>query len=220
VAEADHPHGIGAVEVLDALFEMDAEVLNGIVIVHVDGHIEIHAADGLHQRGKALQIDADRVIHRNTQLLRHGVGQKLRAALIIGVVDFAGLAVNDGLGVPGDADAVNVAVHRVYRHKDVGVATAVVIVKAGKEDCVEPALALQVGTKGLLGRLFLRGLLGIRVRCCGLGGQLRRLLLRGFQEKDLHQHADGEQDQDDGQENLQGVGLLSLTAADSSGHMK
>ena len=206
---------------LDALFEVDAEVLDGVVIVHIDGDIEIHAADGIHQRGKALQIDADRVIHRNTQLLRHGVGQKLRAALIIGVVDFAGLAVNDGLGVPGDADAVNVAVHRVYRHKDVGVATAVVIVKAGKEDCVEPALALQVGTKGLLGRLFLPGLLGIiRIRCRGLGGQFRRLLLRGFQEKGLHQHADGEQNQNDGQKDLQGAGLLPLTAADSSGHMK
>ena len=72
----------------------------------------------------------------------------------------------------------------------------------------------------LLGRLCLRGLLGIRVRCCGLGGQLRRLLLRGFQEKGLHQHAGGEQEQNNGQENLKGVGLLPLTAADSSGHMK
>ena len=131
-----------------------------------------------------------------------------------------GLAVNDGLGVPGDAGAVYIAVHRVDGHQNIGVATAVVIVKAGKEDCVEPALALQVGTKGLLGRLFLPGLLGIRVRGRGLGGQLRRLLLRGFQEKGLHQHADGEQNQNDDQKDLQGAGLLPLTAAGSSGHMK
>ena len=74
------PRGVGAAQMLDALFEVDAEVLDGVVIVHIDGDIEIHAADGIHQRGKALQIDADRVIHRDTQLLRHGVGQKLRAA--------------------------------------------------------------------------------------------------------------------------------------------
>ena len=77
-----------------------------------------------------------------------------------------------------------------------------------------------MGAEGLLGRLFLPGLLGIRVRCCGLGGQLRCLLLRGFQEKGLHQHADGEQNQNDDQKDLQGAGLLPLTAAGSSGHMK
>ena len=220
MAEADHPQCVSAAEVLHSLFEVDAQPLNGIVVVHIDGYLEIHAADGVHQRGEALQIDADGVIHRDAQLLRNGAGQQLGAALIVGVVDLVGLAADDGLGITGNAGTVNIAVHRIHRHEDVGVAAAVVIVYAGDQNGVESALALQVGTEGLLGRLFLRGLLGIRVRCCGLGGQLRRLLLRGFQEKGLHQHAGGEQDQNDDQKDLQGMGLLPLTAADSSGHMK
>lgn len=56
MAESHHPQGVGAAQMLDALFEVDAEVLDGVVIVHIDGDIEIHAADGIHQRGKALRL--------------------------------------------------------------------------------------------------------------------------------------------------------------------
>ena len=77
-----------------------------------------------------------------------------------------------------------------------------------------------MGFQGILRGLLFRRLLSGVFRVCGLGGQLRRLLLRGFQEKGLHQHAGSEKNQNNGQENLKGMGLLPLTAADSSGHMK
>ena len=157
MAEADHPHGVGTVEVLDALFEMDAEVLNGIVIVHVDGHIEIHAADGLHQRLKAGQIHGNGVVHRDAQLVGHHLCQLGHAALAEGGVDLVGFSIPHGLGVTGDADAVDVAVHSVHSYQNVGVAVAVAVVRAGDQNGVEAALALQMGPQGLLGRLLLLG---------------------------------------------------------------
>ena len=45
VTEADHPQGVRAVEVLHSLLEVDAEVLDGVIVVHVDGDLKINAAD-------------------------------------------------------------------------------------------------------------------------------------------------------------------------------
>lgn len=101
VTEADHPQGVRAVEVLHSLLEVDAEVLDGVIVVHVDGDLKINAADSVHQRGEALQVHADGVIHGNPQLLGDRVRQQGDSALIVGVVDFVGLTVNDGLGIPG-----------------------------------------------------------------------------------------------------------------------
>ena len=116
MTEADHPQGVRAVEVLHSLLEVDAEVLDRVIVVHVDGDLKINAADSVHQRGEALQVHADGVIHGNPQLLGDRVRQQGDSALIVGVVDFVGLTVNDGLGIPGDADAVNIAVHRVHSY--------------------------------------------------------------------------------------------------------
>ena len=114
MAEADHPHGVGAAQMLDALFEVDAEVLDGVVIVHIDGDIEVHAADGLHQRLKAGQIHGNGVVHRDAQLVGHHLCQLGHAALAEGGVDLVGFSIPYGLGVTGDADAIDIAVHRVH----------------------------------------------------------------------------------------------------------
>ena len=114
MAEADYPHGVGAVEILNALFEMDTEVLNGIVIVHVDGYIKIHAANGVHQRFKAGEVHGNGVVHRDAQLIGHHLRQLGHAALAEGGVDLVGFSIPYGLGVTGDADAIDIAVHRVH----------------------------------------------------------------------------------------------------------
>ena len=77
-----------------------------------------------------------------------------------------------------------------------------------------------MGFQGILRGLLFRRLLSGVFRVCRLGRQLCRFLLRGLQEKGLHHHAGSEKNQNNGQENLKGVGLLPLTAADSSGHIK
>ena len=135
-------------------FEMDAEVLNGIVVVHVDGHIEIHAADGVHQRGKALSDPRKRCSPPGCPTASDTVlGQHGHAALVVGGVDLVGfLPSDDGLGITGDADAVDIAVHRIHSYQNVGVAAAVAVVDAGDQNGVEAALALQMGPQGLLRR--------------------------------------------------------------------
>ena len=68
-----------------------------------------------------------------------------------------GFSIPHGFGVTGDADAVDVAVHSVHSYQNVGVAVAVAVIGAGDQDGVEATLALQVGSQGLLSRLFLLG---------------------------------------------------------------
>ena len=56
--------------------------------------------------------------------------------------------VDDGLGVPGDADAVDLSVLRVHRHQDVGVASAVAVVHTGDQNGVKIVLSLRMGGQG------------------------------------------------------------------------
>ena len=170
---------------------------------------------------KARQIHGNGVVHRDAQLVGHHLCQLGHAALAEGGVDLVGFSIPHGLGVTGDADAVDVAVHSVHSYQNVGVAVAVAVVRAGDQDGVEAALALQVGTQGLLGRLFLRGLAGNPCPRTRAGtGSSAAFCSGAFRKKAFTSHADGEQDQDDDQKDLQGAGLLPLTAAGSSGHMK
>ena len=165
VAETDHLHGLLAAQMLHPLGEVDVKVLEGIVVIHVDRDLKIHTADGVHQGLKPREIHGHGKVHRDAKLFGDGVRQQVRAAGVIGEVDLVLFAVDDGLGVPGDAGAVDGTVLAVKTDEDVGVAAAVAVILAGEEDGVEIGLALLVS--GLGG--------GLCVLKLGVG---QRLLLR------------------------------------------
>ena len=128
---------------------MDGEVLIGVFIVHVHRNVKVHAADGVHQGLEPLQVHQHRVVHRDAQLAGYRVRQQLHAPGVVGEVNFAVFPVDAGFGVPGDADAVYIAVWHVHGHQDVCVRAAVVVVPAGEQDGPELGLALVVGAEGL-----------------------------------------------------------------------
>ena len=154
-----------------------------VVVVHIDGYFEVHAVDGVHQCLKARQVHGYGEIHRDAQLVADDLRQLLRTAGAEGGVDLVAFAVPDGLGVPGDADAVDVAVGGIHRHQDVGVAVAVAVVAPGEQDGVEVGLALQMGGPGLGLRVLDGLLIGDRLRLVGLGGVRRDL--RGTEEAEV-----------------------------------
>ena len=56
MAVAYHFHSLLAVEGLGSLLKVDVQVLIGVVVVHVQGDIDLHAPQLVHQGHKALQI--------------------------------------------------------------------------------------------------------------------------------------------------------------------
>ena len=54
VAEAHDLHGLLAVKLLQSCLEVDVQVLIGVVVVHVAGHVELNAADLVDERDEAL----------------------------------------------------------------------------------------------------------------------------------------------------------------------
>lgn len=152
------------------------QVLVRIVVIHADGDFKVHAADGIHQRGEAVQIYGYRKIHWDAQLLGDGLGQQSGPAGVIGEVDLVVLSIDDGLGVPGDADTIDVVVLCIHGHQDIGVAAAIVVIHAGHQNGVEIGLALQMGRLGqdfcVLGGVFGGDLLRF-VGPGGFGGDLR-----------------------------------------------
>ena len=57
VPPADQPHGVLAAEGLLASLQVDVQVLGRVVVVHVKGHVELYAADGVHQLAHGLPLD-------------------------------------------------------------------------------------------------------------------------------------------------------------------
>ena len=192
---------------------MDGQALIGVVVVHVHGDIEVHAADGVHQGLKALQIHQHRVIHRDAQLFRHHVGQQLHAAGVVSGVDLVVLAVEIGLGVPGDADAGYVVVGGIQRHEDVGVASAVAVIHAGDQDGVKVLFTDIVGRDGGGDRRLCLGI----ILCLLSGARFLLGLLRGTK------HAVGTGVQRGEKKDQQQKGappIAALVAAVGSGHLK
>ena len=131
MAEAHHLQGIRPIQQTGPLCKVNGEVLIRIVVVHVNGDIELHAADGVDQRLEASEVHQHGVVHRNPQLIGHHLGQKFHAAGVVGGVDLVILAVEKGLAVTGNTDAVCIAGGGVHRQENIGVAAAVAVVHAG-----------------------------------------------------------------------------------------
>ena len=86
MAEADDLHRLLPVEMARAFGEVNVQVLIGVVIIHVDGNVKIHAVDLIDQRDEALEIDRDIEINRYAEQVFDLLHQQLRAALGVGEV--------------------------------------------------------------------------------------------------------------------------------------
>ncbi|KAF5052685.1 hypothetical protein DSECCO2_406180 [anaerobic digester metagenome] len=141
VAETNHLQGLCPGQVLHSGVEVNGQVLDRVVIIHVDGHVKIHAANGVHQGGKRFQADLHGVVHRDAQLLGKRGGHLIHAADVICGVELVVLAINLDLGVPGDVHPVDLSGPGIHRHQNVGVAAAVSVIHAGNQDRVKIGFA-------------------------------------------------------------------------------
>ena len=89
MAVADHAHGLLPVEDLEALLQVDVQILVGVVIVHIPGHVEFHAAYGVHQLPHSLPLNDDVEVRDNASEIPHLGLQSLdpAAVLLAGVID-------------------------------------------------------------------------------------------------------------------------------------
>ena len=206
MAEAHHLQGVLPVQVLHALFQVDVQVLIGVVIVHVQGDLKVHAADLVHQLHEGFQVHLHREVHRDAQGVGHRFPHLVHAAEIVGVVDLAGLAVDVNAGIPGDADAGDGLLLGVKAHQDIGVGAAVVVIQAGDQDGEEVVLAL-------LHRLGLGAGGGGRGDILGRGARRVRPHLGLADETGI----DPGQDRQDENDQQDGAGPASLPAARTPG---
>ena len=105
------------------------EVLIVVVVVHVPGHVEVHAPHGLHDLPHGLPLDDDVEIRHYAGEIGHLLFQTLHAAAagLLGVEDAVNLLDRPGHvdhRVPGDAHHVHLTVWHVVGHQDKGVRIA------------------------------------------------------------------------------------------------
>ena len=105
-------HGLVAVDVLEPGVQVDVQVLGGVVVVHVDGHIKLYAADGIHQLAHRLPLHHDGVVRLKPDEVGDLLLEKLDAVLIVVGrvvvyrVDALDVPRHVHHGVPGDAHDV------------------------------------------------------------------------------------------------------------------
>ena len=92
-------HGVGARQQPVALVLMDMEILEGVVVVHIPGHIEIHAAHGIHNLAHRVPFHHHLEIRLEAHQLGNFLIQALDALLASAVLIVDGI---DALDIPGD----------------------------------------------------------------------------------------------------------------------
>ena len=165
--EPEDLHDLLPVQVLEALADVDVQVLGGVVVVHVHGDLEVHPVDGGGQPAHRLPLHHDVEVGGEADGVRHG-GQEGVHALVPAagvVVDRVDLLDVPGLvddGVPGDAHGVELLVlHVVGDHHDgVGVAAAPRVTAHQQEGVVVLLPARRRQVRGLVPG-DLRGLGGL-----------------------------------------------------------
>ena len=122
---------------------MDVEVLPLVVVVHILGNVELHAAQGVHELGHGLQVrhkvvvgvDAGKLAYLGLQPLYPAAGR------CGGGVDAAySLEIPGHIhsGVPGDGQAADLAAGGVKGDQDQGVCVAAHGVQTGHQKGVDP----------------------------------------------------------------------------------
>ena len=147
VAEAEHAHGLIAVEVLIALLDMDAQILTGVVIVHIDRDVEVDAAHGVNELDEHLHVKERITVDPVAENLLRAADERLHA--VLAVVLGRGVVLVHLLGLVGhvhgriarDADKLQRLILRVEHTDKYGVRQAGRAVLAGDEERVAPFLA-------------------------------------------------------------------------------
>ena len=107
-----------------SLFQMDVQTLNRIVIVHIIGYIELHAAQSLYDLHKTIKVHGQEIVDRQTGQLFDLPDQLLLGLLVLAVlyvlnshahggVELLLISAQGDLGIPGqreNVDAVGIAV--------------------------------------------------------------------------------------------------------------
>ena len=167
---AHHLHGVLAAEEAVAFLLVDVEVLVGVVVVHVEGHVKIHAPQRLHDLAHRLPLDDDIEI-------RHHAGEVLHLGLESVHPQFGGIDGVDLLdipghidhGVPGNAHHVHLLVGHVVGGQDNGVRAAAGGVLPQEKECKVIFLSAAYRGRLILGIRFCGCLLVRPVADCGLG---------------------------------------------------
>ena len=171
VAVAQYAHGLLSVEFLIALADMDGQVLIGVVVIHVPGHVEPHPAHGVHNLTHGLPLDDHLVV----RLKAHQLGDLLievlntlvsPAAVIVYGVDALDVVGHIHHGIPGDGHDRGLLVGHVIacQQHGVGVAAATRVPAQNQDRIVVLTfpLAVAAGTGPLTPVNFFR-LAGLRV---------------------------------------------------------
>ena len=160
--------------------EMDVQSLNRVVVVHVQGDLNVHAPQLVHQGDKALQVHMDVVVHRHPEGLLDLIHEHIGSAVVVGVVELGRLGGPGAVHrrVPGNGDHADLSLGRVKAHQDDGVGVAAVHILAQKDEVIDPVPAHQ-GVRVLRvrhgeGRIF--RVRGRRLRL-GDGGRLHQQLV-------------------------------------------
>ena len=152
------------------------EVLVGIVVVHILGHVELHALHQIHQLHEHLQLHLHIEIRLEADELLDPVGQGVNAVAGAGVdgVDLLDVPLLVDHGVPGDGHNVDVLLLGVVADHHEGVRVAVVLVGAHQQEgihallpvagdgghvAVVPVVGIELIVRGSFGLLRLLGLL-------------------------------------------------------------
>ena len=62
LAAPGHLEGVGAGKPLGSLIKVDVQILGGVVIAHIDRHIEVHTPHRVHQPHEAPCVDLDIIV--------------------------------------------------------------------------------------------------------------------------------------------------------------
>ena len=177
VAVAQHAHGLLSVEFLIALADVDGQILIGVIVIHIPGHVEPHAAHGVHDFTHGLPLDDHLVV----RLKAHQLGDLLievlnalvsPAAVVVNSVDALDIIGHVHHGIPGDGHDRGLLVGDVIacQQHGVGVAAAARVPAQNQDRIVVLTFPLAIAAgAGSLAPVNLFRLSGLRV---GDGGIL------------------------------------------------
>ena len=170
---ANQAHGLLPVQLLIALFQMDVQILpwGRVIIIHVEGDLEVDAANGVHQPAHRLPLDHHIEVRDDAGELAHLFFQggnpvdqlSIRIAAFIEVIHrvqtvAAALAAGVDHGIPGQAhtmDRLCLAVKGNQQH-GVGIAAPRGILSHQKEG-IYSGTSSALGHVGQLGPVKIRG---------------------------------------------------------------
>ena len=152
MAIAQHLHGVVAGEQAIALLLVDVQVLIGVVVIHVPGHIEPNAAHGVHDLAHGLPLHHDLVVGLKAHQLGDLLIERLdalipAAAIVIHGVDALDVIGDVHHGIPGDGHDGGFLIGHVIAGQQHGVrvAAAAGIPAQNEHRIVVLALALTAG---------------------------------------------------------------------------